>query len=121
MKPKFTLWLVWWYGRRIARMFVAVPLAVVRLTASVIPDIWSEKLSINIVSLTVDEENTLRGARAKLARFLNVDRISPEEYLSLTGAIVPFYCGQRDEMLSKSELTRILFGRRRARPERVIK
>lgn len=107
-----------WYAGRITRLAYLAPLSTARLAMAIIPEIWREKLVVNVIALSVDEENSFREAREKLARFLGVKRISPEEYFMLVGAIMPFYLGQREERLAKSELSRMLFNRRRFRPNK---
>lgn len=110
--------LAWWYLKRAARLVYMVPVVVARVTWWVLPEVWREKLCVSVIALSVPEENGFRSARAKLARYLGVHRISPEEYFVLTGALVPFYLGQREERLTKGELSRMLIGRRRFRPDR---
>jgi hypothetical protein len=105
----------WEVVRWVRAPFVA-GFATVRCFAFLFAEALNEKTCVSIYALNVIEENQMRGARAHLARWLGMDRLSEEEYLVLSVHLVAFYVARRDNPMTKSEACRLITGRRRFRP-----
>ncbi len=109
-------WLLWWYFRRAGRTPLVAAVATARLVPFLVREAWGEKTAVSIYALSVAEENAMRHARAALARYIGMPRLSPEEYFVVCARLVDTYTRGRLDPLTKTEACKLVTERRRYRP-----
>lgn len=101
--------------RALFRVCWQVPRALFSILPALIGEVWRGRRFLYTVVEFPDETHNRERAMRKLAKFVVLDHVTTEEYMSCAAYIVAYYLGENVPKLSRAQVSRIISGRRRVR------